>query len=370
MLKKLNIYGVRDSANLWFKNYLNEREQFVSINGIESGKQKMSCGVPQGSVLGPLLFLVFINDLPNATDFLTLLFADDTTFQVSDTDPDKLFEIANSELQKASVWFTANKLTLNVKKTKFMLFSEKECKIGNNKLQIGGTNIEKIGTHCQQKYFKFVGHVLDDKLSWEGHIEHISKKLASANYAINSSKNFLPLSIRKTLYYSLFDSHINFGNLLWGCAKNKALKKIENLQKKCIRNIALKSFRSHTEPLFKNLNILKLPERLSFSRSVFMHQYRNKKLPTSFLDIFSDASNTNLTHYNRHTDYNYDTLPATRKSLENFPLKQIIFNWNSLSIELKATADPLEFQTELKKYYLSKYKSELDCSHDCYICNT
>ena len=100
-----------------------------------------------------------------------------------------------------------------------------------------------------------------------------------------------------------------------------------------------------------------------------MHKYRNKKLPLSFLDIFSDASNTNLTHYNRHTDYNYDTLPATRKSLENFPLKQIIFNWNSLGIELKATADPHEFQKELKKYYLSKYKYDLDCSHDCYICN-
>ena len=113
---------------------------------------------PKGQSWAHFFFLLFINDLPNATDFLTLLFADDTTFQVSDTDPDKLFEIANSELQKASVWFTANKLTLNVKKTKFMLFSEKECKIGNNKLQIGGTNIEQIGTHCQQKYFKFVGH--------------------------------------------------------------------------------------------------------------------------------------------------------------------------------------------------------------------
>ena len=101
-----------------------------------------------------------------------------------------------------------------------------------------------------------------------------------------------------------------------------------------------------------------------------MHQYRNKKLPTSFLNIFSDASNTNLTHYNRHTDYNYDTQPAIRKPLENFPLKQIIFNWNSLTIELKATADPLEFQSDLKRYYLSKYKSELDCSNDCYICNT
>ena len=275
----MNTYGVRDSANLWFKNYLSDREQFVSINGTESGKQKMICGVPQGSVLGPLLFLIFINDLPNATDFLTLLFADDTTFQVSDTDPAKLFDIANSELEKASVWFTANKLTLNVKKTKFMVFSEKQFDIGYNKLQIGGTTIEQIGTHCQQKYFKFVGHVLDDNLNWEGHVEHICRKLASANFAINSSKNFLPLHIRKTIYYSLFDSHLNFGNLLWGCAKNKLLKRVENLQKKCIRNIGLKSFRSHTEPIFKDLSILKLSERLSLSRSIFIHKYRNKKLP-------------------------------------------------------------------------------------------
>ena len=104
---KMKHYGVRDSPNKWFENYLNDREQFVAINGVESEKVKMVCGVPQGSVLGPLLFLLFINDLPNATEFLTLLFADDTTFQVSGVNTDQLFEIANSELGKSSVWFGA-----------------------------------------------------------------------------------------------------------------------------------------------------------------------------------------------------------------------------------------------------------------------
>ena len=120
-------YGVRGTSLVWFENYLSEREQFVSINGVESSMQKIICGVPQGSVLGPLLFLLYINDLPNATEFLTLLFADDTTFQFSGVNLDTLFEKCNIELKKASVWFNANKLTLNVKKTKFMLFSEKNA---------------------------------------------------------------------------------------------------------------------------------------------------------------------------------------------------------------------------------------------------
>ena len=178
LLNKMAFYGVRGSAQNWFKNYLNDREQFVIINGVKSEKVKMICGVPQGSVLGPLLFLIFINDLPNATDFLTILFADDTTFQMSNVDTNLLFEMANFELNKASQWFMANKLTLNVKKTKFMLFSDKKFNSDQQlpDIKIGGKSIEQVGTGCKEKYFKFVGHFIDDKMSWEGHITHISKK--------------------------------------------------------------------------------------------------------------------------------------------------------------------------------------------------
>ena len=116
--------------------------------------------------------------------------------------------------------------------------------------------------------------------------------MASANFALNSSKNFLSLQIRRTLYYSLFDSHLTFGNLLWGCADPKLLKKVETLQKKCIRNVALKKSVSHTEPIFKDLRILKFADKLSFSRLTFVHQYRHNKLPESFSNIFQDATCT------------------------------------------------------------------------------
>ena len=190
--------------------------------------------------MGPILFLLFINDLPNATSFLTLLFADDTTFQISDIDTEFLFDKANLELEKASNWFQANKLTLNVKKTKYMLFQEKNnnSNVGTLQLKLGNKIVEQVGTNYTEKYFKFVGHVLDDSLLWVGHVEHICKKLASSNYAINSTKNFLPKKVRLALYYSLFNSHLNYGNLLWSCANKKSLGKIENLQKKCLRNVA------------------------------------------------------------------------------------------------------------------------------------
>ena len=146
-------YGIRDSSNVWFANYLSEREQFVCLNGVKSEKKPIICGVPQGSVLGPLLFLIFINDPPNATDFLTLLFADDTTFQYSDINIDNLFEKCNIELEKASIWFKANKLTLNVKKTKFMLFEGENVKtnLDGLHLRIGDKLIDQVGSNSNCK---------------------------------------------------------------------------------------------------------------------------------------------------------------------------------------------------------------------------
>ena len=100
-----------------------------------------------------------------------------------------------------------------------------------------------------------------------------------------------------------------------------------------------------------------------------MHKYRHKNLPTSFSGIFIDTTTTDSIQ-SRHNDYNYQNVPAIRKNLENFSLKQIIFNWNFLSLDLKATADPIEFGISLKRNYLSQYSYETDCSDDCFNCKT
>ena len=258
-----------------------------------------------------------------------------------------------------------------LKKRNFCFFSEKNAKLNleNLQLKIGEQTIEQVGSNCNEKYFKFVGHVLDDKFTWTGHVEHICKKLASANFAINSTKHFLPKKVRKTLYYSLFDSHLNFGNLLWGCCDKKLLGKIEVLQKRCIRNIALKSFKAHTEPIFKELEILKFSDKLAFSRSVFVHQYRNNKLPTSFSGIFSDIVDTSGPQ-TRQNDLNFLNPPSTKRYLDNFPYKQMLSNWNHLNIDLKSTSDAESFKQMLKESFLSSYSCDSQCIGHCYACGT
>ena len=145
--------------------------QSTPLNVVNSETKIMKYGDPQGSVLGPLLFLLFINDLDNATDFFTILFADDTTLQMADNNLEVLFAKANIELEKAATWFQSNKLTLNVKKTKYILFRSKSMTVDFSKLvlKIDGQKIERIGKGCKETSFKFVGHVIDEFLSWDDH---------------------------------------------------------------------------------------------------------------------------------------------------------------------------------------------------------
>ena len=137
-------------SQFWLYNYLNGRTQFVHVNGKNSSLKDILCGVPQGSVLGPILFLLYINDLPNATNFFSSLFADDTFFLKSSPNLDTLMNETNDELEMASRWFIANKLTLNVSKTKIMVFRDKKMHFDENAFNL------KIGT----EHLKVMNHFL------------------------------------------------------------------------------------------------------------------------------------------------------------------------------------------------------------------
>ena len=170
LLMKLENYGIRGPALEWFKSYLSDREQYVTVNGSSSSCLNVTCGVPQGSVLGPLLFLIFINDLPNSTSVLSYLFADDTNIYFEPENLDKLQRIVNNELKKVKQWLDVNKLSLNIDKTNFIIFkSPQHSSLGTVNIKIGNQPVKN------SRYVKFLGVLLDENLSWKYHLSELSK---------------------------------------------------------------------------------------------------------------------------------------------------------------------------------------------------
>ena len=172
LLKRLEHYGIRGTALSWFQSYLSNRRQFVSINGHSSSLTNIACGVPQGSVLGPLLFLIYINDLPNSSQFLSFfLFADDTNIYCDSDNLQLLTKKINRELKKVKLWLDSNKLALNIEKTNFVLFHSPRRKLSEfTNLKIGKQFIQKT------KYVKFLGVLMDEHLTWKYHTTELCKE--------------------------------------------------------------------------------------------------------------------------------------------------------------------------------------------------
>ena len=174
LFDKLEHYGIRGLALDWIRSYFSNRKQYVEYNGHRSLRNEISCGVPQGSILGPLFFLLYINDINNASNLLNLiLFADDTNVFMSHKDLNYLSDMLNLEMDKLSIWFKANKLSLNLKKTKFMVFKPRQKRsICNIQISIDNQNIVEV------KETNFLGVILDENLNWKSEISHVASKVA------------------------------------------------------------------------------------------------------------------------------------------------------------------------------------------------
>ena len=227
LLSKLDHYGVRGLTNNWFKSYLTGRKQYVSINGYNSSLSSIAYGVPQGSVLGPLLFLLYINDLHRAIKFCKVHhFADDTNLLFLTNSIRKLNKLINTDLKNLSNWLNANKISLNVKKTETIIFKSRRKKYeGVIKLKLN-----RQRPHSSNNV-KYLGIKIDENLNWKHHINEVSTKLIRANAILFKIRNYVNPKILRSIYFAIFESHLNYSSIVW--AQNPgSIKRLIILQKR------------------------------------------------------------------------------------------------------------------------------------------
>lgn len=344
LFDKLEVYGVRDIGLSWMKSYLTNRKQYVCYNGYESDKKCISCGVPQGSILGPLLFLLYINDMISVSQLcFPLLFADDTNIFLNGPDITNLFVNMNNELSKLMLWLQTNRLSLNISKTHYMVFKGRKRVVPENiSLTINDEHISEVQST------KFLGVQIDSQLSWSDHIEYIKKKISKGIGIIKKARNFLNIDTLKILYYSFIYPYITYCIEVWGKACDIYLNQIDMLQKRCVRILSGSSFLEHTMPLFQHLKILTVRKVYLYRVSQFMFKYSRNLLPTIFQNYF--AKNSKYHHYNTK-QADYFRIPLSRQEVRKRSISIMgVKVWNHLCQEKIDDTTLMSFKKKVKNY--------------------
>ena len=307
LLKKLHHYGIRGVALKFFESYLKERKQYTFVNGVSSNLLTVLCGVPQGSVLGPLLFLLYTNDLANSTNFSVNLFADDTCLSLSNKNLQELNRRCNIEANLVENWFRANKLTTNSKKaSKFLLSKCDTSNASHNptntfKIKMGSVDLEQV------KSVKYLGVRLDEKVDWTEQVNTLVKKLSRAAGIFSKLRYYLNNKVLIEMYHALFNSHLQYAILCWGSTNATNLNRLQILQNRAIRNMTKSPRFFRLDNFYLNFRILKVKDLYDFEVAKFMHGHFNNTLPECFSSFFDGTSSHNYNTRSRQRQ-NYQTV--------------------------------------------------------------
>ena len=345
LLSKLEKYGVRGVSLTLFESYLNNRFQYSIINGSKSKIKKITCGVPQGSTLGPLLFLIYVNDMHLVSQLNLNLFADDAYFSFSNSSPQLLENKVNEEMNKVLDWLNTNKQKLNLSKTVYMIVSKKSLK-HKFKIKIGNQEISR------QRESRYLGVIIDDRLTWKSHLKKIKSKLASGCWALYRLKNFVNRNTLRMVYCGLIYQTLQYCISCWGFASQCHLEPLNVLNRRAIRTIYNVPWDAHTTPLFYDLKILKLKDMYTFQIAKIMHQYSSN----SYKGKYNITSVKNVHNYPTRfaESLNFYEQPSTLKSTNRALSVAGPKVWAQIPKEIK-TLPFNTFKVVYKNFLLEKY---------------
>jgi len=328
LLQKLCHYGVRGVALKVFESYLKNRSQCVVINDAKSNYHEVKHGVPQGSVLGPLMFIIYINDLHNSVCYSTSIhFADDTSLVFTEKSLKELNRIVNRDLALLVHWLRANKISLNTSKTEIILFRTIRTKITKHlNFRLSGQQI-KPSHHA-----KYLGVIIDENLNWDTHLLKLSQKLASTVGILSKLRHYVDYKTLLSVYYSLFESHVNYCLPFLGFTTQERLNRIEKLQNKALRIIHFKNQRESVLPLYINSRILPIIKQRSLKNCLFAFDFFNKKLPVYFDNFLRKLRED---HNTRSTNYQLDLTITNSVTYGSYNIANLVTkDWNSLHSKL------------------------------------
>ena len=349
LLCKLYNYGIRGVPHSWFQSYLKNRKQFTSVNGVCSDDALITCGVPQGSVLGPILFLLYINDMPNAVPGEKLrLFADDTNLFVVSKTAKELNSLANIQLNKLNHWLLANKLHLSIEKTSYTAFpssgppclKDMEVRVENSKIQ-------------QVPCCKYLGVIIDEDLKWIKHIELVYNKLVKFIGIFYKLRSKLPAWCLRTIYYSYVHPHLLYGIEVYANTHSTYLDKIIKLNNKLLRILQNKDTTCCNFDLYLMYNTLPVDQLHVFQLLCLVHKFVHNKheLPQSFITYF--MPNSAVHDYPTRTSNKLHLMPIKSTYGHRIIRFKASLAWNNLPANLTDISNFNSFKKNLKLYLLS-----------------
>ena len=347
LLNKLNAYGIKGTAGNWLRSYLNERNQKYFVNGHFSSNRLLQCGVPQGTILGPLLFLIYINDLPNCLiHSRARMFADDTNLTYASNNIHEINHNLNEDLANVSEWLSANKLTLNQTKTEFMLIGSRQR---INTFQSTPLLVINNVPVKQVSHTKSLGVHIDENLSWNVHIEKLSKKVASGIGALKRIRPYVPFTTMQLIYKCLVQPYFDYCSAVWDSCSSYLVNKLQKLQNRAARVLTSSSYDTNADYLFESLGWKNLVSQRRFTKAIIVYKSLNGLAPDYLSNMFVDRNS--ITNYALRDTSNKLalSLPRTNYLKNSFSYSGAVL-WNSLPTELRQASTLHKFKSDCSNF--------------------